>query len=313
LQLNQPNARRLNVSVVATTMIGRARRSAPAALVLIACCISAAVGKPADDVPAPSPHVAIEALADYEAIGPGQTFWLAVVEHIEPGWHTYWTNPGDAGQPTSLHWTVPEGFRVDAVQWPVPQVFRSGPLVSYGYEDEVVLLQQMHAPMTLAPTTATLSVEARWLVCREVCIPEHAQARLIVHPVAAGADIPSARAAALFRGARARLPTPSPWPVSVVVHASTAELTLHGLARDLPGEVSVQYLPLSWGQIDYAARQKRQRAGPDLTLVLSRGDTAGTPMAGLDGLVVLGPGAGPWAGRGFGVRAVVEAASTRSP
>ena len=107
-------------------------------------------------------HVAIEALADRQGVGPGQTFRVALVERIDPGWHTYWINPGDAGQATKLRWTLPAGYSIDAVQWPVPQVFRSGPLVTYGYEGETLLLQTVHAPIRLSSSTVQPCKVTAW-------------------------------------------------------------------------------------------------------------------------------------------------------
>jgi DsbC/DsbD-like thiol-disulfide interchange protein len=132
-------------------------------------------------------HVAIEAFTDQKSVTPGQTFRLALVESIQPGWHTYWINPGDAGQATKLSWTLPAGYRVSEVQWPVPQVFRSGPLVTYGYEGKAVLLQNVQAPDRLGSKSVQLSVEAQWLACQDICIPEHGVAHVTVRqePLAA--------------------------------------------------------------------------------------------------------------------------------
>ena len=50
-------------------------------------------------------------LADTTAIVPGKPFEVGVLLEMEPSWHTYWEYPGDAGLPTSISWTLPEGFR----------------------------------------------------------------------------------------------------------------------------------------------------------------------------------------------------------
>src|SRR5271170_7296166 len=58
-------------------------------------------------------------LASSTAIHPGRQFPVGLLLHITDGWHVYWSNPGDAGGPTTLNLTVPAGFRVSAVQYPV--------------------------------------------------------------------------------------------------------------------------------------------------------------------------------------------------
>src|ERR1700722_18697385 len=134
---------------------------APATFLLLS--LGKASGAAAQSTPNEPLHVAIEAFADRQSVSPGQTFRVALVERMQPGWHTYWINPGDAGQATKLRWTLPDGYRVAEVQWPVPQVFRSGPLVTYGYEGEATLLQNVQAPDRLGSAPAQLSVEAQWV------------------------------------------------------------------------------------------------------------------------------------------------------
>ena len=58
-------------------------------------------------------------------------------------WHTYWKNPGDSGLPTRIQWVLPEGWTAGEIQWPYPKPLPVGPLMNYGYEDEVVLLTDL--------------------------------------------------------------------------------------------------------------------------------------------------------------------------
>ena len=44
---------------------------------------------------------------------PGSTVVVAVRQDIQPGWHTYWRNPGDSGGATTLDWTLPAGVKAD--------------------------------------------------------------------------------------------------------------------------------------------------------------------------------------------------------
>lgn len=260
----------------------------------------------AEGTPSEPMHVAIEALADQASVAPGQTFLVALVERIQPGWHTYWVNPGDAGQATKLHWTLPSGYRVDEVQWPVPQVFRTGSLVTYGYEGEVVLLQKVHSSQTLPSSPARLSVEAQWLACRDICIPEHGAAQVTLRAEPNAAHSASSASTALFAAAGERLPRPSPWATSLIVGGASVDLTVHGIAHQLPAAAQVQFLPLTWGQIDSAAKQTLVHAGADLRLTLVRGDLRSAALPGLDGVLVLGPGSGPLQGQGFLLHALAS-------
>jgi thiol:disulfide interchange protein DsbD len=287
----------------------KASVSAPAALIGLWLCHAPSAA--AQDTPSEPAHVTIEAFADQQTVEPGQTFRIALVERIQPGWHTYWVNPGDAGQATRLRWSVPSGYRVDDVQWPVPQVFRSGSLVTYGYEGEVALVQSVHAPGSLAPVPANLSVEAQWLACQDICIPEHGVAQVTVRQEPAAAHAAPSASTALFTAAGARLPKPSPWDASLAVGPTSVVLTVHGIAPHLPSSAQVQFLPLTWGEIDNAARQKMARSGDDLLLTLTRGDLRSSPLAKLDGVLTVGPGSGHLQGQGFIMHAL--ASSTAAP
>lgn len=277
---------------------------APATFLLLS--LGNASGAAAQSTPNEPLHVAIEAFADQQGVFPGQTFRVALVERIQPGWHTYWINPGDAGQATKLRWTLPEGYRVAEVQWPVPQVFRSGPLVTYGYEGEAILLQDVRAPDRLGSAPAQLSVEAQWLACRDICIPEHGVAHVTLRQQPLAARPGPAASPALFAAAAQRLPKPSPWRASLAADAASVTLTVHGIARHLPQLAQAQFLPLTWGEIDNATQQRVVRRGADLLLTLKRGDLRSSSIARLDGILVLGPGSGELRGQGYLVHALTS-------
>jgi thiol:disulfide interchange protein DsbD len=255
--------------------------------------------------------VAIEALAEQPVVRAGQTLRVALVERIQPGWHTYWINPGDAGQATKLHWTLPPGYRVDDVQWPVPQVFRAGSIVSYGYEGQAVLLQTVHAPATVSAVPVRLSVDVQWLACRDICIPEHGAAQITLSQEPSSVSPQTSAAPAVFAEGSERLPRPSPWPASLRVDKSTVEVRVRGLASEVPAGAKVEFLPLNWGEIDNAAAQLTTRSGADLILTLARGDLRAQPLAQLNGVLVVIEGHGTPRQRGFFLQARTSAPTER--
>ena len=98
---------------------------------------------------------------------------------LEKGWHVYWVNAGDSGEPPSIKWTLPAGVTAAAMQFPAPRRLPLGPLMDFGYEDEVLFPITLSAASSLqAPSTAELSAHVNWLVCREVCIPGKADLAL---------------------------------------------------------------------------------------------------------------------------------------
>ena len=115
-----------------------------------------------------NPHrVAIDVLVEKPAATPGDIIWIALRERIEPGWHTYWTNPGDSGETTTVSWKLPPGFETGPVQFPLPSAIPVGPLVNYVYSGEVLLLSRLTVPKDAKPGQAVLKVSAEWLVCKD--------------------------------------------------------------------------------------------------------------------------------------------------
>ena len=97
---------------------------------------------PALAQPEPGPKVHARLVAEDAGVAPGGTVTVALEEKIAAGWHTYWKNPGDAGAPTEIEWTLPPGWKAGPIQWPRPKRLPVGPLMDYGYEGTPWLLDQ---------------------------------------------------------------------------------------------------------------------------------------------------------------------------
>jgi len=117
-------------------------------------------------------HVEAELVAAKSAAQPGKPALVGLRLRMEPQWHTYWKNPGDSGLPTKIQWVLPEGWRAGEIQWPYPSPLPVGPLMNYGYEDEVVLLVELTPPASAAPGAFPVKARVEWLVCKDICIPE---------------------------------------------------------------------------------------------------------------------------------------------
>ena len=129
-----------------------------------------------------------ELLADTNAVVPGKPFTVGVLLRMAPGWHTYWKFSGDAGLPTELKWKLPPGWKVGDIQWPIPlKTIDPGDIETYGYENEVLLMQDITPPSKLDGSSARLSTEANWLVCEKICIPGGATLQLDL-PVASTSE-----------------------------------------------------------------------------------------------------------------------------
>jgi thiol:disulfide interchange protein DsbD len=193
--------------------------------------------------PAPAravePKVRVELLSEVTSIVPGETFWLALRQEIAPGWHTYWMNPGDSGEPPRIDWALPKGFTAAEFVWPPPERIAVGPAMTFGYSKGVVLPIAVTAPRDLTPgTRVELRGQASWIVCEKICIPEEAPIALSL-PVSAGPVALDPASAPVIAAARRSVPAPSPWPASFTATSDTVTLTVaaRGLAADRVAEV----------------------------------------------------------------------------
>ncbi len=132
--------------------------------------------------------VEAELVAEKTAFVPGETSTVALRVKHDPGWHTYWKNPGLAGVPVSIEWDLPEGFTASPIQWPPPQRVLMASITTYGYEGEVFLLTDITVPASAKPdTVAKLTAKISWMMCSKTCIPSNPVVSLS-HPVAAKAE-----------------------------------------------------------------------------------------------------------------------------
>lgn len=196
---------------------------------------------PADEL------VRLTLLADTTRVGPGQTFTLAARYDIEPGWHLYWLNPGEAGLPTKARFIVPDGFEVGEVHYPGPLSFDSpGEIKSYGYDDYVILSAEVTAPNSLGAgkddrSGVRLSVDGSWLACRDVCIRGKGTAAIDL-PVA-DASVPAEPAhAELFARHRESLPRPVA-ELDGASHSWTSDPNSTRLSFIVPGAERLAYFP----------------------------------------------------------------------
>src|SRR5437879_7437975 len=113
-----------------------------------------------------------ELLADTTAVGPGKPFIVGLLLRMAPGWHTYWKFSGDAGLPTEVKWKLPAGWKISEIQWPIPlKTIDPGDIQTYGYVDEVLLMQEVTPPPKIENSPIELGADASWLVCEKICIP----------------------------------------------------------------------------------------------------------------------------------------------
>ncbi len=116
-------------------------------------------------------HTQAKLILSADTAKPGDTIWAGVDLKMDPDWHTYWKNPGEAGMATKIEWQLPPGVTAGEIQWPLPEKFPPVEVTTYGYTNEVVLLVPLTLASNLPAGPLDLKANVSWLECKEVCIP----------------------------------------------------------------------------------------------------------------------------------------------
>jgi len=175
-------------------------------------------------------HVRAELLAHApRGVVPGQPVWVGLSLQHQPQWHTYWKNPGDSGLPTQLSWQLSAGAAAGQIAWPSPHALRVGPLINYGYEGAVLLPVPVAIPAGFAGDELRVTLQADWLACKDICVPESGEFTLRIP--ARSATTAHGRA---FDDALARVPREVP---SVAARATIERRALR---------IEVDGLPAPW-------------------------------------------------------------------
>ncbi|MDX2238102.1 MAG: protein-disulfide reductase DsbD family protein [Hyphomonadaceae bacterium] len=244
--------------------------------ILAAAMVAAACSAAAE--PFRTPHMETELHSARAAVAPGETFTVVLRQTMAPGWHTYWRNPGDSGEPTELTWSAPAGFVVGDMGWPAPERLPLAGIMQYGYSGEALYPITLTAPASARPgESAAFTVDAYWLICADVCIPEEGVLRLSVPIAAQGADDPvwAQRAAA----ARAALPQPYAGEARITAGAPAILSVAHaGPVRD------PYFYPFARDAVRHSDPQPAQAGAGGFSLALNAGAGGALGTAPLSGV-----------------------------
>jgi thiol:disulfide interchange protein DsbD len=235
-----------------------------------------------ESTPAVSTHATVSLVSDADTVSPGTPFRIGLRFRLAPGWHTYWRNPGDAGVAPELDLALPANTTAGPIAWPAPQRIPEGPLMTYAYTGEVLL------PLTITPPPGsgdlTIAADARWLVCKSICVPEQAHFTLTLptRTVPQGNTTPSPEVT-LFAAADRRIPRPSPWVAHI---AADGTLWLRGAELNPATVTNAWFIPSTPGTIQDAAPQLLSTSPDRMTLSLKPGP-AFAAGADLDGVLAV--------------------------
>ena len=237
-------------------------------------------------LPLEEPRARVELLLASTAIEPGGRVDAALRFEIDDHWHLYWSNPGDSGLPPRVHWELPEGLTASPLEWPVPARLEQAGLVTFVYEEELVLpFTFVLAESARAPEALAISGKVSWLVCREECLAESDGVAGTLRLGAAGPG--EDESAARIRAARATLPAIRPtWTLTQLSdEAGVLALALRYGDSPPPTElVPALFLPERGDAIDLTGSlvlRPLEGGGVRLELPIVAGATLTPPITGL--------------------------------
>ncbi|MGC6509146.1 MAG: protein-disulfide reductase DsbD family protein [Myxococcota bacterium] len=202
-----------------------------------------AVVRKVDSKGKPHPVVA-RLIVDREIIQAGQPFRLGVHLEQESGWHTYWKSPGDIGLPTSIEWTLPNGFMANEFQFPIPHRYEDAGIVSYGYDDQVLFFSEIDVPENFPEGVYDVKANVRWLVCKTQCIPGNAE--LSTQVTVKNAENQPNSFTGLFEHFESQHPTP---PAEVDRFAIETALSVSAIQSEKPFQFAVYLNPMGGGAL----------------------------------------------------------------
>ena len=221
-------------------------------------------------------------VAEYDSVKAGTPIDLALILEPKPQWHTYWENPGDAGMPTELKWTLPEGFKAGEIDWPAPDHLAEGPLLTYSYKSTAFLPVTITPPESLKTSESyTIKVKAQWLVCKDICVPESADLEVSL-PATDGIQHPSGDST-LFIDHRNTRPEPIQTHGNFTLSQNKLVFSIPLSTLKIKDVKTVQFSIREQNIMNYAAEQKFTVEKDTLVIETLHADEQ--PMGALSGIL----------------------------
>ncbi len=235
--------------------------------------------------PVKAQHLTAELTMLRPQIAAGSTLQAGLILTLEEGWHVYWVNAGDSGEPPAIKWTLPQDITAGALQFPVPTRLPLGPLMDYGYEEEVAYPFQLSASASAKPGKTHLDAHVTWLVCAAQCFPgkAHLGIDLNIVPAAQAASLANPPLVGTLGQAIKQLPTPLPAGMNATAVGDTKSIgiTLHTGNR----QETAEFYPYDPEQIENAAEQQVEPLPDGVRVVLKRASDAQALPPTLHGLL----------------------------
>ncbi len=255
-----------------------------ASLLLLAATLPAHAANSAD-----ASHLRVQLIFPQSQLYPGGQNQVGLYFKLEPGWHVYWKNAGDSGEPPRIQWTLPAGVTASPLEFPAPARLPLGPLMDFGYENEVLFPSHFVVAPTVILSPANLHAKVSWLVCREVCIPGKAELDQNVQFLRSAPPNPTVSAADTALWNRlAKLPAPLPSGDKAVFQPTSTGFRL--AVATGRRETQAAFFPADQDILDNPSPQKLTSTPEGLVLDLKKDANLTASPAHLNGVLELAGG-----------------------
>jgi thiol:disulfide interchange protein/DsbC/DsbD-like thiol-disulfide interchange protein len=238
---------------------------------------------------ADAPHVHVQLVVPASTLTLGKAADAGLYFKIDQGWHVYWKNAGDAGEPPHIKWTLPDGITAGSLQFPAPKRLPLGPLMDFGYEDEVLFPFSMNVAAAAKPGPAVLYAKVDWLVCQASCIPGKAELE-VTRPVTStnSEAISVSPDRDIFERLSNRLPKTLPAEAKAIFQSTKDGFRLS--VETGRKEIEAAFFPADQDILDNPAAQKVTSTSRGFTLDLKKDANLTANPAQLKGVLELSGG-----------------------
>lgn len=115
--------------------------------------------------------ISVAIVPSVNKISPADKFSILVKFTMSDGWHILAQNPGDVGTPTTISWSLPEGYRLVNEKWSSFKTFGDDVVTQYGYDDTAEYTADI-IPSATSEENAVFAADIFWLACNDECFPE---------------------------------------------------------------------------------------------------------------------------------------------
>ena len=119
-------------------------------------------------------------VSESTTLQPKDSLYLGIKFELEKDWHTYWENPGDAGEGAVIKWSLPDGVSSSEILWPGPERIPVDPLMTFGYNNEVILLTKISTSDKI-DFPIELNAQVSWFTCKDICIPQDGNVSIVIN------------------------------------------------------------------------------------------------------------------------------------